>query len=364
MAVLHLSPLALARSRFALSPLAETLGTVIALARPGPAPWFAAWHARHLPALGSVGAADPFARGLIALVSSTTWLPRCVAIPPPNGLRTSLADELAAVRTLPDAAFRAALETSAAHPHPRHAARHHRHRDLSWLTGHAWADRTADLLQCLWRTHVAPDWTRRRTLLERDVAHRAGLLATRGWPGALDQMSRHSTWEGPDAIRFGRRPGPDRVIGDAGMLFVPVSLATGTWLCEGPPGQYAQVYPARGGATVHALPQHTTAPGGALARLVGTGRAGLLHALRQPATSTELAARLQQSLGTVGGHLAVLRDAGLVVGTRVGRRVVYRRTERGDLLVGDAEPDPGHAADGLNPAPGGENGMSAMHPPG
>ncbi|MCZ0974529.1 hypothetical protein O1L55_31150 [Streptomyces albulus] len=59
------------------------------------------------------------------------------------------------VRTLPDAAFRAALETSAAHPHPRHAARHHRHRDLSWLTGHAWADRTADLLQCLWRTHVA-----------------------------------------------------------------------------------------------------------------------------------------------------------------------------------------------------------------
>ncbi|MCZ0974530.1 hypothetical protein O1L55_31155 [Streptomyces albulus] len=38
MAVLHLSPLALARSRFALSPLAETLGTVIALARPGPAP--------------------------------------------------------------------------------------------------------------------------------------------------------------------------------------------------------------------------------------------------------------------------------------------------------------------------------------
>jgi DNA-binding transcriptional ArsR family regulator len=39
------------------------------------------------------------------------------------------------------------------------------------------------------------------------------------------------------------------------------------------------------------------------------------------------------SLGTVGGHLAVLRDAGLIVGTRVGRRVVYRCTDTGDLLA-------------------------------
>ncbi|MGG2459535.1 helix-turn-helix domain-containing protein [Streptomyces sp. RGM 3693] len=343
MAVLRLTPLALSRSRFALSPLAETLGTVIALARPGPAPWHAAWHARRLPALTAALDADPFAAGLIGLISATTWLPRCVAIPPTDGLRTTLAGELAAVRAVSDADFRAELETSLAHPHPRYAARHRRQHDLSWLTGHDWAARTADLLHALWTAHIAPDWPRRRTLLERDIAHRAGLLATRGWPAALDQMSRHSTWVGPDAIRFGHRPGPDRDIGDTGMLFVPVSLATGTWLCEGPPGHYAQVYPARGAAAAPpaatASPTTATGPDRALERLVGTGRAGLLHALRQPATSTELAARLQQSLGTVGGHLAVLRDAGLVVGTRVGRRVVYRRTERGDLLIGDGEGD-------------------------
>ncbi|MFB9909612.1 hypothetical protein [Allokutzneria oryzae] len=34
-----------------------------------------------------------------------------------------------------------------------------------------------------------------------------------------------------------------------------------------------------------------------------------------------------------GGHLAVLRDANLAVGERVGRRVVYRRTDSGDLLA-------------------------------
>ncbi|MFB7635189.1 helix-turn-helix domain-containing protein [Streptomyces sp. NPDC056149] len=336
MVALRLSPLALSRSRFALSPLAETLGAALALSRPHPAAWFADWHARRLPAFHAALDADPFAAGLLGLLGATTWLPRSVAIPPPNGLRTTLADELAAVRAVPDAVFRAELELSRAHPHPRYAANHRRHRDLTWLTGRDWGAHTADLLHALWSAHLAPEWPRRRAHLERDIAHRAGLLATRGWPGALDQMSRHSTWEGPDAIRFGHRPGPDRVIGDAGLLFVPVSLSTGTWLCEGPAGHYAQVYPARGAAPAHAA----DGPGRALERLLGTGRATLLDALRQPATSTELAARLGQSLGTVGGHLAVLRESGLVVGTRIGRRVVYRRTERGELLVPDGEGTP------------------------
>ncbi|MCZ0992836.1 hypothetical protein O1L44_06365 [Streptomyces noursei] len=83
-------------------------------------------------------AANPFAAGLVGLVGTTTWLPRCVAIPPPDGLRTTLVDELAAVRAVPDAVFRAELETSLAHPHPRYAADPRRPRDLSFLTGQGW----------------------------------------------------------------------------------------------------------------------------------------------------------------------------------------------------------------------------------
>ncbi|WP_329306861.1 transcriptional regulator [Streptomyces sp. NBC_01260] len=64
----------------------------------------------------------------------------------------------------------------------------------------------------------------------------------------------------------------------------------------------------------------------------------MLHELERPATSTELALHFSQSLGTVGGHLAVLRDAGLISGTRVGRRVVNRRTGAGDLLAGRPAP--------------------------
>ena len=111
------------------------------------------------------------------------------------------------------------------------------------------------------------------------------------------------------------------------MLFVPVTLAAGSWLCENT-RQYALVYPVRGlGASVEPPPD------GALDRLIGANRARILAELERPATSTELAATLDLSLGTIGGHLTVLREAGVVTGTRVGRRVVYRRTEAGDLLL-------------------------------
>ncbi|MFG2826915.1 ArsR family transcriptional regulator [Streptomyces sp. NPDC048434] len=240
-------------------------------------------------------------------------------------MRTTLTSELKDVARVPDADIRAGLEKSVAHSWKRH--------DLSWLSGRGWAARTADLLHAVWKSHVSPDWTRRRALLERDVTYRAGLLAAHGWPRALERMSRRSAWVGADAIRFSGRPGPDRIIGDEGMLFVPVSVSSGTWLCATPEGRYAQVYPARGSAATP-LPGR---PVHALARLIGTGRAAILLELQHPATSSELAAQLHQSLGTIGGHLAVLRDADLISGTRVGRRVVYRRTEAGDLLAGPHE---------------------------
>jgi DNA-binding transcriptional ArsR family regulator len=130
------------------------------------------------------------------------------------------------------------------------------------------------------------------------------------------------------------------------MLFVPYTGARGSWLCEAPDRPYALVYPARGtGAEPSApagdrdsdraadLERDVDRRDRALARLVGTGRAAILGALARPATSSELAAELDLSLGTVGGHLAVLREAELVVGARVGRRVVYRRTEAGEVLA-------------------------------
>lgn len=322
MVLLRLSSMALSRSRFALSPLAETLGSMSVLTKPCSDPWLTPWYTRHHDAFHAVLDADPFAKGLVELICSTKYLPGYVTLPPSGGMRTALADELKPVAAARDETVRADLEAAVAHSWERH--------DLGWLTGHGWGARTADLFRYTWEEHVLPDWTRRRALLERDISYRAGLLAAYGWPRALQQMNRRSAWVGADAIRFSHQPGPDRVVGEDGMLFVPICVTTGTWLSEEPPARYALVYPARGSA---ADPTGQRGPARALERLIGAGRAALLHELERPATSTELAIHLGQSLGTIGGHLAVLRDADLIVGTRVGRRVVYRRTETGDRLA-------------------------------
>ncbi|MEO3890795.1 helix-turn-helix domain-containing protein [Nonomuraea sp. B5E05] len=54
-----------------------------------------------------------------------------------------------------------------------------------------------------------------------------------------------------------------------------------------------------------------------------------------PATTTQLVRQLGLSLGAVGGHLAVLRESGLVTRTRTGRSVHYERTPLGESLAGD-----------------------------
>jgi DNA-binding transcriptional ArsR family regulator len=330
MTLLRLSSQALSRSRFALSPLAETLASMKVLNASYCDPWLASWYGRHHMAFQAGLDADPFAQGIVGLLASTKWLPSHVAIPPTAGMRTTIDSELAQVARISDTEVRCELEKSVAHSWKEH--------DLRWLTGRALAARTADLLQRIWTTHVAPDWPRRRALLERDVTYRAGLLAAYGWPRALQQMNRRSAWVGTNAIRFSDQPSPDRVVGEDGMQFVPVAaISAGTWLCETPPASYALVYPARGTAEAKA---HPPAPSQALERLIGTGRAAILHELQRPATTSELAAHLGLSLGTVGDHHAVLRNADLVTRTRIGRRVVYHRTETGELLTNRAPHSP------------------------
>ncbi|MFI7135772.1 ArsR/SmtB family transcription factor [Nonomuraea sp. NPDC050153] len=73
-------------------------------------------------------------------------------------------------------------------------------------------------------------------------------------------------------------------------------------------------------------------PAGGL-RLIGRSRARILAELAEPATTTQLAALLGQSLGTTGEHVAALRRTGLIAGTRTGRSVLYARTPLGDALI-------------------------------
>lgn len=130
MVLLRLSSMALSRSRFALSPLAETLGSMSVLTKPCSDPWLTPWYTRHHDAFHAVLDADPFAKGLVELICSTKYLPGYVTLPPSGGMRTALADELKPVAAARDETVRADLEAAVAHSWERH--------DLGWLTGHGW----------------------------------------------------------------------------------------------------------------------------------------------------------------------------------------------------------------------------------
>jgi DNA-binding transcriptional ArsR family regulator len=333
MTLLRLSSVALSRSRFAISPLAETIGCLIALQRGRAEPWLAPWVARHQASFRGWRTADEAACGLVPLLAATKWFPDYVAIPPPDGVHTRLADELAVVAAHTDEEVRAmtASAVAASWEQP----------DTRWLSRGNLGERVAAALEQGWARFVEPDWARRRAILERDIMYRAGLLAAYGWRRAVNDMAGKLSWAGDDAIAFSRQDYPDRWVEEDGLIFVPYTAGGGQWTCERPPN-YALVYPAWG---VAAGPDAEGTD--AAARLLGPGRARVLRELAHPATSTQLATVLGISLGTVSDHLAVLRDSSVVAGTRAGRNVVYRLTSRGGRLL--ATLDAAVGGDALQP---------------
>lgn len=313
MTLLRLGPNALHASRFALSPLAETLSQLARLR----GELDSQTASPQSVALGRWLDADSFATGLVRLVTATKFLPDFVAIPP-TGMRTRLEDELLAMRAVGDHEARASL---------------HEAQKFSWASdGIDWAEtpgvtvRASAVFARCWTLFVEPDWPRRRAIMERDIRHRAGVLAVSGWKHALDGMARGVRWVDHESIQFSTQTFPDRVIGDDGLVFVPHTGLIGQWTCEAPP-RIALVYPARG-ALAAATPG---VPG--MDRLLGHGRARIIAELATPATPSQLAALLDVSLGTVSSHLAALREAGVVTGRRSGRAVYYELTDTGDQLA-------------------------------
>jgi DNA-binding transcriptional ArsR family regulator len=84
---------------------------------------------------------------------------------------------------------------------------------------------------------------------------------------------------------------------------------------------------------VATLWERTEPASDALVALVGRTRALMLNALARPATTADLAARLDVTPGAISQHLGVLRGAGLVATSRDGRVVLHLRTERAEALL-------------------------------
>lgn len=188
----------------------------------------------------------------------------------------------------------------------------------------------------LWDRLVEPLWSAHRGVLEREVLTRGRDLALIGVVALLNELHADVRFEDETllvncgALNLEADCGPE-------LLLVP-SVLVWPKVFVGPPdihGRPTLYYPARGAATMftEGEGQAPTEASDALDDLLGLRRARILCRVGDPATTSELAERMDITASGVSQHLRRLTSLGLVRRTRVGRRVYYERTPRGDGIV-------------------------------
>ncbi|MEH0841468.1 helix-turn-helix domain-containing protein [Micromonospora sp. CPCC 205711] len=329
MSELRFEPADVAGVRFTVSPVWETVSSMWVLDNPIRYAVHLSWIDRARTALRRPEVAGRV-RPLRELTRPRRWLPDFLtpAAPRVDVTMAEQLDQIAA--TPPDVVVRDLLSTLPSGPlTPFAQALLVEPREL--------LPQVVDALGVWYDEAIAPDWARMRALLEADVAHRAAQLAEGGTGRLLDQLHPTLHWLGDRVVSddpFER----DFDLGGRGLALNPGVFTDRRvlWnlLEDSAP---AGTYPVRAVGTLWEV--SPMPPGDPLARVVGSGRAALLHLLDSPATTTDLARRTDLSCGSVSQHLAALHAAGLVVRTRRGRHVFYRNTDAAMVLLRAARGD-------------------------
>ncbi len=322
----------LSHLRFAFSPLWEVVASLRVLQAPGR-------HALHLPwatrARAAVRAAGMDLAPLFALVPPTGYIPDFLT-PPPTTPLADLDDELATVAATPAAQIDEDFAERLPERPGRFSDRGHFRavREEFRADPAGRAAEVAERLAAYAELVVAPHWPRLHALLDADVLYRSRALALGGAHGLFADLHPDMRW-GHDSLTVAKKYASSMDLGGRGLVLVPCAFAWPSVLvmCD-EPWQPTLIYPARGVATLWEA--GTGTPSG-LAAALGRTRADLLAALAGPATTTELASRLNVTAGAISQHVTTLRGAGLVVSRRAGRRIVHARTPLADALVTAAD---------------------------
>jgi DNA-binding transcriptional ArsR family regulator len=309
----------LLRTRFAVSPLIEVVWSAHALADP-------ARHALHRP---WIAAARERLAGLDwtlldLLANGTGYVPDFITPPPATPL-ADIEGELERVRATPAAQVAREVGRRFAGTTVPEAVRlllDDPPRGLALLV---------DLLRAYWERAIEPWWPAIRAALEADIVHRARRLTAGGTIGVFAGLHPRVAWA--DGVLEVNRPHDQDVdLRGRGLLLVPAAFAwPDVFAMTDEPWQPAVIYTPRGVGALWAPPADLDPA--ALDALLGRRRAAVLRALAAPATTLDLARRLDASPAGVSEHLAVLRRAGLVRGQRDGRLVRYSRTAAGESLL-------------------------------
>jgi Family of unknown function (DUF5937)/Helix-turn-helix domain len=311
----------LLRTRFAIAPLIELVGSAYVLRDPGRYAVHRPWAQWALPRLKGLDLSLVHA----ATPSGTPYWPVFVG-QPPIAPRAEVEDELERVLATPPG--RVATEIALTYPRGVPAAAQ---RFLD-APAAALADLVAQM-RALWDAVLAPWWPRLSALLESEITARARRLVASGVEAALADLHPTVTWEtGTLTVHPTKKAAADVDLAGRGLLLVPAAFTwPSVWPRTDPPWDPALVYPPAGTADLWIPDTHDD---DALEALLGRRRARILRELDRPASTLELAARIGVGAGSVSDHLGVLRRAGLVARRRDRRQVIYSRTASGDAMCG------------------------------
>jgi DNA-binding transcriptional ArsR family regulator len=328
--VLELGVADLAATRFAISPLGETLRAVELLGTPSPPvvnrPWVRWARAQldrqplRLPRLWPL------------IVTDRPYRPEFL-LPAPTGRSPGIGEELARVCATPDEMVRLSLRRVFGDgPWPQSAA------DLAERPGESLGQIAAEAAECHDRL-IVPHWDRLRSALDADIAYHAGMLAGGGARSLFSDLHPDFRWSGRKLLLSDREEGVDNemTLGPDGIVLIPSVFIWPEWSVKRATSTQTTLwYPARGAAAVwqdadlgFAGPAESAGDQEAVEALLGAPRARLLGALRSPATTSALARRFRVTPSAVSQHLAVLHRGRLVDRQRNGRTVLYQASELG-----------------------------------
>ncbi len=315
----------LASSSFGISPKAEVVGALGALTRPR-SPEQRAFGATHGAAFSAWLADRPTAADLVrsSFRSSSPgvsgWIADYLA-DPADAPDPTFDHEVDLLRRLTDADLRADLrETTRAELSPR-------------LLEPGLGDVAVDLVCWLWTHTLETDWARRERILRADIVSRTAQLARHGWAAVLRDLGRDREWVGDGHLRINRYDLPTRTLPSGSRLMFVPTHTDGSWV-GWRDDRYAIYYPLAG-----RLADVDAGSARGLGALLGVNRAAVLELLDVPRSTSQVAALSGLALGSVGSHLRVLLEAGVVLRRRSGREVLYWRTALGDTLVASGSAD-------------------------
>ncbi|MFD7022914.1 winged helix-turn-helix domain-containing protein [Promicromonospora sukumoe] len=311
----------LAGTRFAVSPLAETISGLQQLALPDPSPRVGSWVRWVRQELEGRPLRLPATWPLV--VSGRPAWPQFL-LPAPSTTRTTVDDDLRAMLGTAPQDVVESLHRVFGDDLPPAA------RDLAAAPAEHLAVVAAELREAHDRL-ILPHWPRIQALLETDIAYRAAQLASGGAARLFADLHPDLAWsDGHLAVRTDHRP---ETGADGGLVLLPMALGPDRVIVKRNTTTRTTLrYPCRGIAALTGVVDQEPAPDSTI-RLLGRSKAHLLRALASPATSSDLAREAGTTPSAVAQHLAVLHANGLVDRRRHGRRVVYATTPLGDALL-------------------------------